>query len=78
MLKNKSLLNVVLLSTPLFLTACGGEGDSGSASAPASSPAPVASTPAASDSAGGFDINSIEKAEGVVYMDEIYANWPYN
>lgn len=75
MFKNKSLLSVVLISSPLLLTACG-ESDSGSTAAPAS--APAAAAPATSDSAGGFDANSIEKAEGVVYMDEIYANWPYN
>lgn len=68
------------------LIACG-EGDSGTASAPApaaaasapaaAAPAPAAE-PAAEDSSIGFDINSIEKAEGVIYQDEIYANWPYN
>ncbi len=48
-------------------------------------PTPIESTPApttnAAPASGGDDIFSkldIEKAEGVIYQDEIYANWPYN
>jgi hypothetical protein len=60
----------------LLLSACGSD-DSASTSAPA--PAPVAeSTPAPSSDGEAMSMDSIEKAEGVVYQDEIYANWPYN
>lgn len=54
------------------LVACG-EGDSGTASAPAKSAAAPAAAASSGDSSMGF-----EKAEGVIYQDEIYANWPYN
>jgi hypothetical protein len=42
--------------------------------------APAAATPATPASGGGEASSAmkIEKAEGVVYQDEIYANWPYN
>lgn len=60
----------------LGLVACGD--DTGSASAPAES----AAAPAAMSSESGDDSKAasmdIEKAEGVIYQDEIYANWPYN
>ena len=62
------------------LSACGGE-DESSAAAPAPAPAPAetaaAPAPTAEESAG-FDLSTVERAEGVVYQDEIYANWPYN
>ena len=62
----------------LGLTACGDDDKAmpaanDSAAAPAAAPAAPA--------AGGDDIFSslnIEKAEGVVYQDEMYAGWPYN
>ena len=50
------------------LVACGGD-DSESESAPAA----TSSTDESMDSS-----MEIEKAEGVIYQDEIYANWPYN
>ncbi len=55
----------------LGLVACGDD-DKATMSAPA---------PAAMPASGGEKATSsmkIEKAEGVVYQDEIYANWPYN
>ena len=58
----------------LGLSACSGD-DSGSAPA---QQAAATEAPAAMEESSGFDINSIEKAEGVIYQDEIYANWPYN
>ncbi len=65
----------VLVSFMLALGACG-ESDKGTAAAPA---APAASAPApAPAEPAEFDISTVEKAEGVVYQDEIYANWPYN
>ncbi len=70
------ILLSILIPTLLLLSACGGD-DADTASAPA--PAPAAeSMPAAS---GGDSMGSsmnFEKAEGVIYQDEIYANWPYN
>ncbi len=71
----------VLVSFMLALVACG-DSDKGTAAAPAapaaSTPAaPAASSPAPAEPAE-FDISTVEKAEGVVYQDEIYANWPYN
>ncbi len=61
----------------LGLIACGDD-DKTTMTAPAA-PAPAA-TPAAPASGGGEASSAmkIEKAEGVVYQDEIYANWPYN
>ncbi len=59
----------------LGLVACGDD-DKAAMSAPASSAAP-----AAMPASGGEKATSsmkIEKAEGVIYQDEIYANWPYN
>lgn len=67
------ILLSIMFSSFLLLSACGGD-DSGTASAPA----PAAeSAPAASDDSMGSSMD-IEKAEGVIYQDEIYANWPYN
>jgi hypothetical protein len=71
---SKILLSI-MLSTLLLLSACGGD-DADTASAPAASAAE--STPAATSNGDGFSLEGIEKAEGVVYQDEIYANWPYN
>ncbi len=76
------LLSSAMAAAFLSLTACGGS-DSGSASAPAPAatapaPAPEAAAPAEEMASEGFDISTVEKAEGVVYQDEIYANWPYN
>jgi hypothetical protein len=70
---------IIMVSSLLILSACGGE-DSGTASAPASAPAAAAPAASSSDSGDGgiFESLNIEKAEGVVYQDEIYANWPYN
>ena len=67
----------VLVSFMFFLSACG-ESDQGSAAAPAAPPAPAAEPAPAPAEEAPFDISSVEKAEGVVYQDEIYANWPYN
>lgn len=71
------ILLSVMIATFLLLSACGGDdADTTSASAPAAK-----SEPAAMPASGGDDIFSsmdIEKAEGVIYQDEIYANWPYN
>lgn len=60
----------------LGLSACG-DSDSGNTEAPATPAAPAASAPVADDD-DGFDLSTIEKADGVVYRDEIYAGWPYN
>ncbi len=63
----------------LGLVACG---DDDKASMSASSDAATAPAAAAAMSASsGDDIFSslnIEKAEGVIYQDDIYSNWPYN
>ena len=68
----------VLVPTLFVLSGCG-DSDKGAASAPA--PAETAAAPAPAPEAEAdapFDISTVEKADGVVYMDEIYANWPYN
>jgi hypothetical protein len=62
----------------LGLTACGDD-DKAMPAANDSAAAPAAAS--AAPASGGDDIFStmnIEKAEGVIYQDEIYANWPYN
>ena len=75
---NKSvILSSILFSTLFILSACG-ESDSGTASAPAESAPMAESTPASTSGGEGLSMDNIEKAEGVVYQDEIYANWPYN
>ena len=58
-----------------ILIACG-DSDSGSKSA---APAPEASAPAAPapEPTETASSETMEKAEGVVYQDEIYKNWPY-
>jgi hypothetical protein len=72
---NRTLSLAMLIS--FGLVACG-EGDSGSASAPAeSATAPAAMSSESSDDSMAASM-AIEKAEGVIYQDEIYANWPYN
>ena len=63
----------------LGLVACGDD-DKAMSAASGDKATSAASAPAA-PAASGDDIFStldIEKAEGVVYQDEIYANWPYN
>jgi len=68
------LLLSIMISTLLLLSACGGDD-----AETASTSAPMAeSTPAATSNGDGFSLDNIERAEGVVYQDEIYANWPYN
>jgi major membrane immunogen (membrane-anchored lipoprotein) len=65
----------VMISSLLLLSACG-DSDSDNMSAPAESMDAPAMTESSSD---GMDSSmSMEKAEGVIYQDEIYANWPYN
>lgn len=66
----KVIIFLTILSASL-LSACG-EGDSGTASAPAMESAPATTSDSSSS------MGSMEKADGVVYEDEIYANWPYN
>jgi hypothetical protein len=61
----------------LGLTACGDDDKA----MPAANDTAAAPAPAAAPASGEDDIFSslnIEKAEGVIYQDEIYANWPYN
>ncbi len=68
------ILLTVMISALLLLAACGGD-DADIASATESAPA------ANGDSMGSPMVEegmAIEKAEGVIYQDEIYANWPYN
>ncbi len=78
MIKHRRLLlSSALVAFSLTLAGCG-DSDAGKAAAPApAAPEPTASAPAPAASEG-FDISTVEKAEGVVYQDEIYANWPYN
>ena len=77
---NKSFVLLSMVSGLLLLGACGSD-EAETASAPAAeSAAPaVEAAPAESSNEEGvaISIDSIEKAEGVVYQDEIYANWPY-
>lgn len=77
----KPFIFLSIITSILLLSACGGDDESASAPAAESAPAPSAmaeSTPAPSEGGGAISMDSIEKAEGVVYQDEIYANWPYN
>ncbi len=68
--------NLKLFFTILFfgsiLIACG-DSDSGSESAAPMEEKAMAS----SDDAGSSAMANMERAEGVVYQDEIYKNWPY-
>lgn len=87
---NKSFVLLSLLSGLFLLSACGGDdaettsaaapvAETTPAPAPAVEEAPAAETAASADSAasgGTITLDQIEKAEGVVYQDEIYANWP--
>ncbi|MCZ6803598.1 MAG: hypothetical protein O7D86_06645 [Proteobacteria bacterium] len=59
------------------LAACS-DGNSESASAPAESTAAPAAMPEDSSEKSMGSSMEMEKAEGVIYQDEIYANWPYN
>jgi hypothetical protein len=63
----------------LGLVACGDD-DKATMLAPAAIEPAVSDTAAApaSDSDDIFSSMNIEKADDVVYQDEIYANWPYN
>jgi nitrous oxide reductase accessory protein NosL len=75
---NTKVLLSFLVSTFLLLAGCS-ESDKGSASAPAAMPeAPAAESMQEEAMAAEESSGDIEKAEGVVYQDEIYANWPYN
>lgn len=71
--------NLSLVSLIVFGLAACGDDDKASMSAPAESAATSvpAAAPAASDDSMGSSMD-FEKAEGVIYQDEIYANWPYN
>jgi hypothetical protein len=70
--------NLKLFFTILFfgsiLIACG-DSDSESASKSAAPMEEKAMT--SSDDAGSSAMANMERAEGVVYQDEIYKNWPY-
>lgn len=78
---NKLLVLLSMVTGLLLLGACGSD-DAETASAPAAPAADTAApaaeaAPAASSEGEAISLDSIEKAEGVVYKDEIYANWPY-
>ncbi|HIF50826.1 MAG TPA: hypothetical protein EYQ42_04745 [Thiotrichaceae bacterium] len=63
MTTSKSFLLSIMISALLLLGACGGDdADTATDSADASMDSSM----------------DMEKAEGVIYQDEIYANWPYN
>jgi len=75
-IKNVSLGMVLGLG----LAACGDE-DKAKMAAPAAEKEMPAAAAAPAPASSGDDIFSsmnIEKAEGVVYQDEMYAGWPYN
>lgn len=62
----------------LGLTACGDDDKAmPAANDSAAAPAAASAAPASGDD-DIFSTMNIEKAEGVIYQDEIYANWPYN
>ncbi|MGB1799319.1 MAG: hypothetical protein ACPHLK_00655 [Gammaproteobacteria bacterium] len=85
---NKSFVLFSMLSSLLLLAACGGDDAETTStaapvaettSAPAMAEAAATETEASADSGGVSEtltIDQIEKAEGVIYQDEIYANWP--
>jgi hypothetical protein len=75
-ISKSTILVSIMTSFFLLLGACGSD-DSGTTDAPATS-AVSEPTPAAASGGEALSMDSIEKAEGVVYQDEIYANWPYN
>ena len=76
-ISKKLMLSATALSALFILSACG-EDDSSTASAPASAPAADSSMESAPAASGSDPLAGVERAEGVVYMDEIYAGWPYN
>ena len=61
----------------LGLIACGDDKAASSTNVTASAPTDSVTTPVESVD-DIFSSLNIEKAEGVTYQDEIYANWPYN
>ncbi|MBL1142505.1 MAG: hypothetical protein HND53_10775 [Proteobacteria bacterium] len=67
------ILISITISSIVLLSAC--SDDSGTSSKPAATAAPE---PAPTSDGNPLSMDSIEKADGVVYQDEIYANWPYN
>lgn len=75
--QSRMLLSSTVMASALMLAGCG-EDEAPKSAAPAPAPAAPVSSTADAAPAGEFDINTVEKAEGVVYQDEIYANWPYN
>lgn len=65
----------------LGLVACGDDDKAKPAAAQKATPSAAPAAPAAAPAASGDDIFStmdIERAEGVIYQDDIYAGWPYN
>lgn len=77
---NKLFVLLSIVSSLLLLSACGSD-DAETASAPKSMEAEPAKEMMATESATSeesttLSIENIEKAEGVIYQDEIYANWP--
>lgn len=73
-MKAVKLLQFILMASVAFLfTACGEQ--EASAPAPAAS-APAESADAPADSGASAIMSKIEKVDGVVYQDEIYAKWP--
>jgi hypothetical protein len=84
---NKSFVLFSMLSSLLLLAACGSDDAETTStaapvaettSAPAMEKAPATEAEVSADSGVSetLTIDQIEKAEGVIYQDEIYANWP--
>ncbi len=61
----------------LGLIACGDDKATSAANDPVAAPSGSVMAPVESVD-DIFSSLNIEKAEGVTYQDEIYANWPYN
>ena len=70
----KSFFTILFFGS--ILIACG-DGDSGSESASKSAAPMEEKAMASSDDADSSAMANMEHAEGVVYQDEIYKNWPY-
>lgn len=68
----KSFVLFSIVSSFLLLGACGNDDAEMN-----SMPAAESAAPASSEEGMATSMDSMEKAEGVVYQDEIYANWPY-
>jgi len=70
------VLRVLALMVFLGVSGCGDSDTAGQDGAAGQSADPAGGAVPMTDS-GTMVVPAAERAEGVVYQDEIYANWPY-